>query len=107
MSVLMLEHAIYFVDLAEGCASILWRNGENAQDAADALQADAQDMLRLGVIDQIVAEPLGRRASRTAGGDAGSARRSTRLCGPVGARRRDLRRQRRQNFSAIGPAIPQ
>ena len=37
--VLMLEHAIYSVISPEGCASILWRSGENAQDAAEALQA--------------------------------------------------------------------
>src|SRR5580700_1108218 len=57
--VLMLEHAIYSVISPEGCASILWRNGENAKDAAEALRLTAQEMLQLGVIDGIVAEPLG------------------------------------------------
>src|ERR1700693_3622741 len=58
-AVLMLEHAIYSVISPEGCASILWRSGENAQDAAEALRLTAQDLLRLGVIDRIIAEPVG------------------------------------------------
>ncbi|HLO77345.1 MAG TPA: acetyl-CoA carboxylase carboxyltransferase subunit alpha [Magnetospirillum sp.] len=58
-AVLMLEHAIYSVISPEGCASILWRSGENAKDAAEALKLTAQDLHRLGVIDQVVAEPLG------------------------------------------------
>ncbi|NFV78671.1 acetyl-CoA carboxylase carboxyltransferase subunit alpha [Magnetospirillum aberrantis] len=58
-SVLMLEHAIYSVISPEGCASILWRSSENAKDAAEALKLTAQDLQRLGVIDQIVTEPLG------------------------------------------------
>ena len=57
--VLMLEHAIYSVISPEGCASILWRSAEHAKDAADALKLTAQDLLRLGVIDSIVPEPLG------------------------------------------------
>jgi acetyl-CoA carboxylase carboxyl transferase subunit alpha len=58
-SVVMLEHAIYSVISPEGCSSILWRSGENAQDAAEALKLTAQDLLKLGVIDAIVPEPLG------------------------------------------------
>src|ERR1700734_3082865 len=58
-TVLMMEHAIYSVISPEGCASILWRNGDNPQDAAEGLRLTAQEMLRLGVIDKIVAEPLG------------------------------------------------
>ena len=67
-SVLMLEHAIYSVISPEGCASILWRNGEHAQEAAEALRLTAQDLQRLGVVDQIVPEPLGgaQRAPREA-----------------------------------------
>src|SRR5580700_1105702 len=57
--VLMLEHAIYSVISPEGCASILWRDAAQAQDAAEALRLTAQEMLRLGVADQIVPEPLG------------------------------------------------
>lgn len=57
--VLMLEHAIYSVISPEGCASILWRSAANAADAAAALHLTAQDLLQLGVIDEIVPEPLG------------------------------------------------
>jgi len=58
-SVLMLEHSIYSVISPEGCASILWRSGENAKDAAEALRLTAQDLQQLGVIDSIIAEPVG------------------------------------------------
>jgi acetyl-CoA carboxylase carboxyl transferase subunit alpha len=58
-AVLMLEHAVYSVISPEGCASILWRDGEHAREAAEALRLTAQDLLRLGVIDRIVPEPLG------------------------------------------------
>ncbi|MFZ9633757.1 MAG: acetyl-CoA carboxylase carboxyltransferase subunit alpha [Alphaproteobacteria bacterium] len=57
--VLMLEYAIYSVISPEGCASILWRTRENAPDAAEALKLTAQDLFKLGVIDEIVEEPLG------------------------------------------------
>src|SRR3546814_14246282 len=55
----MLEHSIYSVISPEGCASILWRSGEQAQEAAEALRLTAQDLLRLGVIDDLIPEPLG------------------------------------------------
>ncbi len=58
-AVLMLEHAVYTVISPEGCASILWRDAAHAEDAAEALRLTAQDLLRLGVIDRIVPEPLG------------------------------------------------
>lgn len=57
--VLMFEHAVYAVISPEGCASILWRTGEKAADAAAAMRVTAQDLAALGVIDAIVAEPLG------------------------------------------------
>ena len=57
--VLMMEHAIYSVISPEGCASILWRSGEQAKEAAEALKLTAQDLLKFGVIDEIVPEPLG------------------------------------------------
>jgi acetyl-CoA carboxylase carboxyl transferase subunit alpha len=55
----MMEHAIYSVISPEGCASILWRSGEHAKDAAEALRLTAQDLHKLGVIDEVVGEPLG------------------------------------------------
>ena len=57
--IIMLEHSVYSVISPEGCASILWRSAENAQDAAEALKLTAGDLKSLGVIDEIVAEPLG------------------------------------------------
>jgi acetyl-CoA carboxylase carboxyl transferase subunit alpha len=57
--VLMLEHAIYSVISPEGAASILWHDSARAQDAATNMKITAQDLLRLGVIDAIVAEPTG------------------------------------------------
>jgi acetyl-CoA carboxylase carboxyl transferase subunit alpha len=57
--VLMLEHSIYSVISPEGCASILWRDGEQAKTAAEALKITAQDLERLGVIDGIIPEPIG------------------------------------------------
>jgi len=57
--VMMLEHAIYSVISPEGCSSILWRSKENAQEAAAAMKLTAQELLALGVIDTIIAEPMG------------------------------------------------
>jgi len=57
--VYMLEHSVYSVISPEGCASILWRSGEQAKEAAEALRLTAEDLLKLGVIDGLIAEPLG------------------------------------------------
>ncbi|MCB1968792.1 MAG: acetyl-CoA carboxylase carboxyltransferase subunit alpha [Geminicoccaceae bacterium] len=57
--VLMLEHSIYSVISPEGCAAILWRKAEQAEAAAEALKLTAQDLKELGLIDEIIEEPLG------------------------------------------------
>ena len=57
--VLMFEHAIYSVISPEAASSILWRDGTKAQEAATSMKITAQDMLRFGVIDQILKEPAG------------------------------------------------
>lgn len=57
--VLMLQHAIYSVISPEGCASILWRDGSYAEDAAKALKITAKDLKELGIIDEVIKEPLG------------------------------------------------
>lgn len=57
--VAMLEHSVYSVISPEGCASILWKDAEKMREAAEALRLTAQDLHRLGVIDQIVREPVG------------------------------------------------
>ncbi|BAT72487.1 acetyl-CoA carboxylase carboxyl transferase subunit alpha [Thermosulfidibacter takaii ABI70S6] len=57
--ILMQENAIYAVISPEGCASILWRDARKAPLAAEALKLTAQNLLKLGVIDEIVREPIG------------------------------------------------
>ena len=55
----MLEFAYYSVISPEGCAAILWRDGSQAPDAAEALKLTSKDLLKLGLIDAIIPEPLG------------------------------------------------
>ncbi|MEO0092287.1 MAG: acetyl-CoA carboxylase carboxyltransferase subunit alpha [candidate division WOR-3 bacterium] len=57
--VLMMEYAIYSVISPEGCASILWRDSDKAEEAAKVLKITAQDLLQFGIIDEIIPEPLG------------------------------------------------
>src|SRR5579862_5202374 len=101
--VLMLEHAVYSVISPEGCASILWRSAEKAQDAAEALKLTAQDLQRLGVVDEVIPEPLGgahrepATAIRALGASMEAALRP--LLGLEGAK---LREQRREKFLAMG-----
>ena len=57
--VLMLQYSVYSVISPEGCASILWKTSERAQDAADALGITAHRLKALGLIDKIVNEPVG------------------------------------------------
>ena len=57
--VYMLENSIYSVISPEGCASILWRSADFSKNAAEALKLTAKDLLEFGVIDKIIAEPLG------------------------------------------------
>ncbi len=57
--VLMLENAYYSVITPEGCAAILWKSAEQASEAAAQLRLTAKDLLRLGIVDEVVEEPLG------------------------------------------------
>jgi len=57
--ILMLEYAVYSVISPEGCASILWRDAAQAPAAAEALKLTAEDLLRMKLVDQVIAEPLG------------------------------------------------
>lgn len=57
--VLMLEHSIYSVISPEGCAAILWDDPAKSPDAAEALKMTAADLMRLGVIDEMILEPVG------------------------------------------------
>ncbi|HEX5319474.1 MAG TPA: acetyl-CoA carboxylase carboxyltransferase subunit alpha [Stellaceae bacterium] len=101
--VLMLEHAIYSVISPEGCGSILWRDSEHAQDAAEALRLTAQELHRLGVIDRVVPEPLGgaHRLPREAVTRVGDALDEA-LRPLLAIDGETLRRQRRQKFLAMG-----
>ena len=101
--VLMLEHAIYSVISPEGCASILWRTADKAADAAEAMKITAQDLHSLGVVDRVVAEPVGG-AHRDR--EAALATLEEALleelgdCSSLG--RNELMAQRRAKFLAIG-----
>jgi acetyl-CoA carboxylase carboxyl transferase subunit alpha len=105
-TVLMLEHAIYSVISPEGAASILWRDAARAKDAAAAMKITAQDLKRLGIIDEIINEPLGgahrgRADVIAATGDALSRtlKAYRNVSGDV------LRTQRREKFLAIGRSL--
>ncbi len=101
--VLMLEHAIYSVISPEGCASILWRDAALAPQAAEALKLTAEDLKRLKLIDEVVAEPLGgahrdRAAMVQAVGDS--------VAGALGALEAldgaTLKARRREKFLEMG-----
>ena len=104
--VLMLEHAIYSVISPEGCASILWRDGEQAKTAAQALRLTAQDLLRLRVIDAIIPEPVGgaQRMPEQAIDRVGDAVEAA-LVRLSTLDRDSLRRQRKDRFLAIGTSL--
>ena len=57
--VMVLEHAYYTVISPEGCASILWKDSAMARTATDALKITGEDLLKLGIIDEVVKEPVG------------------------------------------------
>ena len=57
--VCMLEHSIYAVASPEACASIVWRDGSKAKDAAEAMKVDAPNLRNLGLVDEVIEEPLG------------------------------------------------
>jgi acetyl-CoA carboxylase carboxyl transferase subunit alpha len=104
--VMMLEHAIYTVISPEGAASILWRDSSRAQDAATGMKITADDLLRLGIIDKIVSEPVGgahREPSQTikATGDAIA----DALAQLDNLPPDEIRRQRREKFLAIGRSL--
>jgi len=101
--VYMLEHSIYSVISPEGCASILWRNADKAQEAANALKITAQDLHQLRVIDAIVPEPLGgaHRAPLQAI-DAVADQIAAGLKEMDGVSGEELLRQRRAKFLAMG-----
>ena len=103
-TVMMMEHAIYSVISPEGCASILWRDGDQAKVvAAEALRLTAQDLLGFGVIDRVIAEPLGgaHREPKTAIAAAGDAIEAA-LGALDGFDGEALRARRHEKFLEIG-----
>ncbi len=101
--VLMFEHAVYSVISPEGCASILWRTGDKAAEAAEAMQITAQHLKQLGVIDRIIAEPVGgaQRAPEVAIKTLGDAiAESLQSLGSLS--REAVKANRRRKFLAIG-----
>ena len=104
--VLMLEHAIYSVISPEGAASILWRDTARAQDAATNMKITADDMMRLGIIDEIVREPTGgaHRDPGVAIASTGTA--IERIFAELKGLDRDtIRRNRRDKFLSIGRVL--
>ena len=104
--VYMLEHSIYSVISPEGCASILWRSADKAQEAATALKITAQDLLQLKVIDGIVPEPVGgaHRAPVEAI-EAVADQIETGLKEMDGLSGDEILRQRRAKFLAMGRSL--
>ncbi len=101
--VYMLEHSVYSVISPEGCASILWRNSDKAQEAAAAMKTTAQDLLELKVIDGIVPEPLGgaHRAPDETIRNVGET--VARALSELNALSRDeLKKQRRDKYLSMG-----
>ena len=103
--VLILEHSVYSVISPEGCASILWRDGTRARDAAEAMKITAQDLVRLTIVDRIIEEPDGGahsdpEAAIKAVGDA--VEEELRKLSNLSAD--ELRKQRAERFYAIGRA---
>ena len=57
--VLILENAYYSVISPEGCAAILWKDRAFSSNAAEALKLDASELLKLGIVDEVITEPVG------------------------------------------------
>lgn len=101
--VFMLEHSIYSVISPEGAASILWRDATRAEEAATSMKITAQDLQSMGVVDAIIAEPVGG-AHRAPGQVFDAAKEAiTQALAELEALSSDeLRQQRREKFLAIG-----
>jgi len=101
--VLMLEHAIYTVASPEAAASILWRDSSRAQDAATSMKITAQDLIKFGIIDGIVPEPVGGAHRDPAAAVAATGRAiSEALKALQNMNREQLREARAEKFLAIG-----
>jgi acetyl-CoA carboxylase carboxyl transferase subunit alpha len=101
--VLMFEYAVYSVISPEGCASILWRTGDKAADAAQAMKMTADDLKALGIIDRIVKEPMGgaHRDHALAAASLGKAI-DEEIAALSAFSSKELLQQRRAKFLAMG-----
>ena len=100
--VAMLEHSIYSVISPEGCASILWKDAEKMREAAEALRLTAQDLKKLGVIDRIVAEPLGGAQRDPAAAIAAVGSEIALLLDELRSQNTNLVQSRRAKYLAMG-----
>ena len=101
--VLMFEYAVYSVISPEGCASILWRTGDKAADAAQAMKMTADDLKALRIIDRIVKEPMGGAHRDHALAAASLAKAIDEEIGALSAfSSKELLQQRRAKFLAMG-----
>ena len=101
--VFMLEHSIYAVISPEGCASILWKSADKAQDAAAAMKITAQDLLDLKVIDAVIPEPMGgahRNPEAAINSVGDTIERALNDMASMGGEQ--IRKQRREKFLGIG-----
>jgi len=104
--VLMLEHAIYSVISPEGAASILWRDTSKAEDAATNMKITAEDLMRFGIIDEIIPEPVGGAHRDPPAAIAATGAAIERVLAEVKAQDREtVRRSRRDKFLNIGRSI--
>jgi len=101
--VMMMQYSIYSVISPEGCASILYRDAAKAKEAAEAMKITAEDLLKLGIVDQVIKEPVGgahrdaQKAVKAAGRALDKALESLSKLTP-----NELRQQRKERFYAIG-----
>jgi acetyl-CoA carboxylase carboxyl transferase subunit alpha len=104
--VLMLEHAIYSVISPEGAASILWRDTSKAEDAATNMKITAVDLMRFGIIDEIITEPVGGAHRDPPAAIATTGAAIERALTEVKSQDREtVRRSRRDKFLNIGRSI--
>jgi len=102
----MLEHAIYSVISPEGAASILWRDTSKAEDAATNMKITADDLMRFGIIDEIIPEPVGGAHRDPPAAIAATGTAIERALAEVKTQDREtVRRSRRDKFLNIGRSI--
>ena len=104
--VMMLEHSIYTVISPEGAASILWHDSSRAQDAATMMKITAEDLVRFGVIDRVIPEPVGgaHREPSVAIAATGDAVADS-LAAMDNLPPEEIRRQRREKYLALGRSL--